>query len=155
MDGFDAKEWATFMRGHQNPLVCAGQGCLEIDLGGKKLLEYAREVASRLKCPIAATGNVQAFLGSDGQEGRSKKMWLAEVFGYLQGNWQEPLLEKRPDLVVLAGYPPWMVRGLVEGVRGVSFVHLGPGRLENAHRSVGEAPFGQWKQALERLVEAL
>ncbi len=155
MDGFDAREWATFLRGHQNPLVCAGQGCLEIELGGKRLLEYAREVASRLKCPIAATGNVQAVLGSAGQEVRSKKMWLAELFCYLQGTWQEPLLAKRPDLVVLAGYPPWMIRGLVERVKAVSFVHLGPGRLENADRSVGEAPLGEWKQALERLVEAL
>lgn len=155
MDGFDAREWATFIRRHQNPLVCAGQGCLEIELGGKKLVAYIQEVASKLCCPIAATGNVQAFLLSAGERLRSKKMWLTEVFCYLQGNWQEPLLEKRPDLVVLAGYSPWMVRGMVEGVRGVSFVHLGPGRLENAHRSVGEAPFMEWKQALERLVEAL
>lgn len=155
MDGFDAREWATFIRRHQNPLVCAGQGCLEIELGGKKLLAYAEEVASKLGCPIASTGNVQASLRSAGERVRSKKMWLAELFCYLQGEWQDPLLEKRPDLVVLVGYSPWMVCGMVKGVRGVSFVHLGPGRLVVADRTVGEWPSGEWKGELDRLVEVL
>lgn len=155
MDRFDAREWATFIRRHRNPLVCAGQGCLEIDLGAKKLLAYVQDVASKLGCPIAATGNVQASLDGAGKTVRSKKMWLSELFCYLQGNWQEPLLENRPDLVVLAGYSPWMVRGMVEGVRGVSFVHLGPGKLEGADRTVGEEPMKEWKEALDRLVEAL
>lgn len=155
MDGFDAREWAAFIRRHENPLVCAGQGCLEIELEGEKLLAYAREVALRLDCPIAATGNVQASLAKAGEKIRSKKMWLAELFCYLQGTWREPLLEKGPDLVVLVGYPPWMVRGMVDGVRGVSFVHLGPGRLENASRTVGEASLQEWKRALDLLMEAL
>jgi len=155
MDGFDASEWAAFIRRHENPLVCVGQGCLEIELEGKKLFTYAREVALKLDCPIAATGNVQASLAKTGEKVRSKKMWLAELFCYLQGTWREPLLEKGPDLVILAGYPPWMVRGMVDGVRAVSFVHLGPGRLENASRTIGEAPLLEWKRALDLLVEAL
>jgi hypothetical protein len=57
MARFDARKWAHYLRRHHNPLVVAGDGCDRIVLDGKRLGEYAADVALKLSCPIAATGN--------------------------------------------------------------------------------------------------
>lgn len=155
MEKFDAAGWARTLRQSAHPLLVAGQGCLTIQLGAKPLLEYAAAVAGRLGCPVAATGNtVEALRRLDGSV-RAKKMWLAELFRYLEGDWREPLSPERPDLVVSVGVPAEDLGGLVAGARGVDVVHLGPGELPEARLSMGRIPLSEWERNLEDLLRAL
>jgi len=154
MAKFDAISWVRYMKRHRSPLVVAGEDCVHITLEGKKLSDYAVEVALRLRCPIAATGNT--LLTVIRHEGvRAKKMWLAELFRYLEGKWEDAVSERRPDLLVLIGYRPDILNGMVAGVRRVHTVFLGPGRLAAADKSVDELSFAQWRRDLDELIEAL
>ena len=92
MQTFDAQEWAKEIRRHKNPLVVAGEGCELISLDGKPLVAYAADLAEALSCPVAATGNIFLALQEQGRNVKTKKVWLAELFRYLQDGWEEPLL---------------------------------------------------------------
>ena len=155
MQTFDAKGWAQAIREHKNPLVVAGEGCSSISLDGKPLVAYAAELAEALSCPVAATGNT--FLAVQEQAGnvRFKKMWLAELFRYLEDDWQDSILEDRPDLLLLIGYRPEMVQGMAAGLERISVAHLGPGTLPDAKLTMEETPLVEWKRRLDELVAAI
>ena len=154
MPTFNAAKFAGYIRRHKNPVVVAGDGCDHIRLDGKLLVYYAAEVARKLGCPVAATGNtVLAFKKEEAI--KTKKMWLAELFRYLQDKWTEPLLENRPDLLVLIGYRPEAIDGMISGIKRVHTVHLGPGKALSANKSVAALSFSQWKENLDDLIRAL
>lgn len=154
MAKFDASSWVRYIKSHKNQLVVAGEGCEHIYLEGRRLSDYAVEVATKLSCPIAATGNT--FLTVTRHEGvKAKKMWLAELFRYLEGKWEDAVLERRPDLLVLIGYRPDILNGMVSGARGIHTVFLGPGRLAAAHRTMDEVPLAEWRRGLDELIRAL
>jgi CO dehydrogenase/acetyl-CoA synthase epsilon subunit len=155
MQTFDAKAWARTIREHKNPLVVAGEGCERITLGGKPLVAYAVELADALSCPVAATGNL--FLAVREQAGnvKAKKMWLAELFRYLEEQWEDSILEQRPDLLVLIGYRPEMVQGMAAGLERISIAHLGPGQLSTAQLTMEETSLDEWKRRLDELVASL
>jgi len=154
MQTFDAQEWAKTIRKHKNPLVVAGEGCELISLDGKPLVAYAAELAEALSCPVAATGNIFLALQEQGRKVKTKKVWLAELFRYLQDGWEEPLLEERPDLLLLIGYRPEMVQGMVARTQDMSIAHLGPGELASAQLTMDEIPLVEWKRRLDELIAA-
>ncbi|MFC1823804.1 hypothetical protein ACFL9T_13930 [Thermodesulfobacteriota bacterium] len=154
MPTFNAAKFAEYIRGHKNPVVVAGGGCDRIRLDGKLLVDYAAEVARKLGCPVAATGNTVLAIKKD-ETIKTKKMWLAELFRYLQDKWAEPLLDNRPDLLVLIGYRPEAIDGMISGLKRVHTVHLGPGKALSANKSVAALPFSQWKENLDDLIRAL
>jgi CO dehydrogenase/acetyl-CoA synthase epsilon subunit len=154
MKRFDARKWASYVRKHNNPLVVAGDGCDRIVLEGTRLGAYAARVAAHLGCPVAATGNTILELRRyDGV--RVKKMWLAELFRFLQDGSLEPFLDRPPDLLVLIGYRPEGIHGLVASLRNIHTVHLGPGSLGVADKTMEETTLGEWKRKLDDFVEAL
>lgn len=155
METFDAAGWARTLRQAARPLLVAGQGCVTVELGGKPLIGYAAALAARLGCPVAATGDTVAPLRRIDGALRAKKMWLAELFRYLEGPWREPLLAERPDMLLSVGVPAESLRGLAAGARGVDLVHLGPGALPEARLSMGRIPLTQWERNLEDLLRAL
>jgi len=155
MAKFDAEKWAKRIRKHKNPLVVAGEGCRQIPLNGKSLIDYVDELAKKLDCPVAATGNTILAMEEQGSQVKAKKIWVAELFRYLEDKWEEPLLEKRPDLLVMIGYHPDVIRGMVAGASKIKIAHLGPGALPEATLSMGEITLGEWKQNLDALIAAL
>ena len=154
MQAFDAQAWARKIREHKNPLIVAGEGCEQIRLDGKPLVAYAVELAGALACPLAATGNILLAVREQDKNVKTKKMWLAELFRYLEEGWEDPLLERRPDLLLLIGYRPEMVQGMAAGLREVSIAHLGPGALATAQLTMEETPLVDWKRRLDELVAA-
>ena len=105
MANFDAQKWAGYIREHKNPLVVAGEVCGEISWPEKGLIDYAVELAGKLSCPVAATGNTVPTVKKLNENIKTKKMFLAEIFRYLEDDkWLEPLLDDRPDLVLFIGY---------------------------------------------------
>ncbi len=156
MADFDAKKWAEVIRQHKNPLIVAGEGCGNIPLPDKGLLDYAVALAGKLSCPVAATGNTVSAVKKISPDLKTKKVFLAELFRYLNAaQWQEPLLEERPDLVVLIGYRGQMVQGMAAGLKEVKVAHLGPGEVPAASLSMGEIPLEEWARNLDALVAAL
>ena len=155
MQTFDAKDWVQTIREHKNPLVVAGEGCETISLDGKPLVAYAAELAEALSCPVAATGNTLLSFQERAAGVTSKKMWLAELFRYLEDDWQDSILEDRPDLLLLIGYRPEMVQGMAAGLQGISIAHLGPGTVSNAKLTMEETPLVEWKRRLDELVAAI
>ncbi len=154
MAKFDAQKWVEYIKKHKNPVLVTGDGCDNISLNGKKLVEYAAEIAKKLDCPVAATGNTVLYLKKN-DELNIKKMWLAELFRYLDEDWVDNLSESRPDLLILIGYHPRIVDGMVSNARRIHTVFLGPGKLSSANRSTDEVPLKDWKSNLENFINAL
>ncbi len=154
MQTFDAQGWVREIRGHKNPLVVAGEGCEQITLEGKPLVAYAIELAETLSCPVAATGNTLLSVQQKAGSVKAKKMWLAELFRSLEDDWQDSILEDRPDLLLLIGYRPEMVEGMAAGLQRISIAHLGPGTVTAAKLTMGETPLAEWKRSLDELLAA-
>jgi CO dehydrogenase/acetyl-CoA synthase epsilon subunit len=154
MQTFDARDWAQTIRKHKNPLVVAGEGCAQISLDGKPLVTYAVELAQALSCPVAATGNTLLSVQEQGKNVKTKKMWLAEIFRYLEDDWEDSILNDPPDLLLLIGYRPEMVQGMAAGVQWVSVAHLGPGMVSTAKLTMEETSLEEWKHRLDELVAA-
>ncbi len=154
MAEFNALEWSKFIKEHKNPLLVVGDGCDRIKLSGKALYEYAVSLAETLGCPVAATGNTILALEKSGVK-NCKKMWIAEIFTFLKDPWMEPLAKERPDLLILIGYRPDIVNGMLAGAENVHTIHLGPGKASAADLSTDETPIAEWRKSLEELVSAL
>jgi CO dehydrogenase/acetyl-CoA synthase epsilon subunit len=154
MQTFDAQDWAQEIRKHTNPLVVAGDGCERISLDGKPLVAYATELAEALSCPVAATGNIVLAVQQQSGHVKTKKMWLAELFRCLEDDWEDSILENRPDLLLMIGYRPEMVQGMASGLQRVSLAHLGPGVVSTAKLTMDEIPLVEWKRRLDELVAA-
>ena len=154
MQTFDAQDWAQRIRKHKNPLVVAGDGCEKISLDGKPLVSYAVELAAALSCPVAATGNILLAVQQQAGNARTKKMWLAELFRFLEDDWEDSILQDRPDLLLMIGYRPEMVQGMAAGLERISIAHLGPGAVWTAMLTMEEIPLAEWKRRLDALLAA-
>ena len=154
MQTFDAQDWAQEIRKHTNPLVVAGDGCERISLDGKPLVAYATELAEALSCPVAATGNIVLAVQQQAGNAKTKKVWLAELFRCLEDDWEDSILEDRPDLLLMIGYRPEMVKGMAAGLERITVAHLGPGTVSSAKLTMEETPLVEWKRRLDELVAA-
>jgi len=155
MDKFDATAWTEKIRQYKTPLIVAGQGCTEIRLNGRALEDYALDLAEALGCPVAATGNAVRSMGKTERPVAVKKMWLVELFRYLEEDWQEPLTSGKPDLLLTIGLHPELLEGMAVGLEGVELIHLGPGAVADACLNMKAVPLGEWEQALGQLVREL
>jgi len=156
MANFEAEKWAEYIRQHNNPLIVAGERCEHITLQTKGLTDYAVALADKLSCPVAATGNTVPSFKKINPDLKTKKIFLAELFRYLgAAKWQEPLMDNRPDLVILIGLHGPMVQGLAAGLENISVAHLGPGEVPAAALSMGEIPLEEWARNLDALMAAL
>lgn len=154
MDNFDASDFGRYIGNYHNPLILAGDVCNHIMLDSKRLTEYAAEIALKLDCQVGATGNAINDL-SKYQGIKVRKAWLAELITALKGEWAEPILSERPDILIFIGYRPEMIDGLLAGVESVGSVHLGPGKSLASERSLAATTFSEWKQNLEALLGAI
>ena len=156
MANFEAQKWAEYIRQHNNPLVVAGDRCEHISWPAKGLIQYAVALAEKLSCPLAATGNTVPAVKKASPDLKTKKIFLAELFRYLgAAKWQEPLMDNRPDLIILIGYSGKMVQGMAAGLKDINVAHLGPGEVPSAALSMGEIPLEEWGRNLDALVAAL
>ncbi|MEW6033999.1 MAG: hypothetical protein AB1603_03995 [Chloroflexota bacterium] len=145
---------AKYIKGKKNVLVLAGYLCDEVEFNGKKLSDYAAEVALRLDVPVAATGNSVVALKQKGARAAKKvALGLVEMLRYKE--WRDPVTASRPDLLVLIGYPREVARALVTAARGVETVVLGTSVVEEATYSLGDASLSQYQRNLEGLVKRL
>jgi CO dehydrogenase/acetyl-CoA synthase epsilon subunit len=132
----------------------AGALCDKLDVDGKSLLDYVAEISKKTDAPIAATGNTVTGLRQRGID--VKKAWAIEMANFAHRDWHHPIMEKKPQIMVLVGYSPLLAGNLVSVVKGVETVVLGDRYVEAATYSLPDKDsYRAWRKELDDLVGAL
>ncbi len=145
---------AQHLRGGKRVLIMAGALCDKLDVDGKSLLDYVTEISKKTNAPIAATGNTVTGLRQRGID--VKKAWAIEMANFAHRDWHHPIMEKKPQIMVLVGYSPLLASNLVSVVKGVETVVLGDKYVEAATYSLPDKDsYKAWRKELDDLVAAL
>jgi len=145
---------AQHLRSGKRVLIMAGALCDKLDLEGKSLLDYVADISKKTNAPIAATGNTVIGLRQRGID--VKKAWAIEMANFAHRDWHHPIMEKKPQVMVLVGYSPLLASNLVSVVKGVETVVLGDKYVEAATYSLPDKDsYKAWRKELDELVAAL
>jgi len=145
---------AQHLRSGKRVLIMAGALCDKLDVDGKSLLDYVAEISKKTDAPIAATGNTVTGLRQRGID--VKKAWAIEMANFAHRDWHHPIMEKKPQIMVLVGYSPLLAGNLVSVVKGVETVVLGDRYVEAATYSLPDKDsYKAWRKELDDLVGAL
>jgi CO dehydrogenase/acetyl-CoA synthase epsilon subunit len=145
---------AQHLRSGKRVLIMAGALCDKLDVDGKSLLDYVAEISKKTDAPIAATGNTVTGLRQRGID--VKKAWAIEMANFAHRDWHHPIMEKKPQIMVLVGYSPLLAGNLVSVVKGVETVVLGDRYVEAATYSLPDKDsYKAWRKELDDLVAAL
>lgn len=147
-------EVARAMKGTRNLLVLAGSLCDEMELDGRKLLDYAADIALKLDAPVAATANTVVALKARGVR-TAKKAAVQMVEMLRHEGWRDPVAAQRPEMLVLIGYPGEVARALVVATQGAQIVALGTSAVEQATYSLGNASQKRFQVELEEIIKGL
>jgi len=146
-------ELAQYMQ-KKKVLLLTGSLCDKVELDGKKLLDYAAEVALKLKAPVAATANTASGLKAKGVD--AKKKIAAEMVDYMRyEEWREPIMPQKPEVLLFIGYPTVVAKGLVSATKGVATVVLSNSYIEEATFSFPDSSLQGYQQNLEALLQNL
>jgi CO dehydrogenase/acetyl-CoA synthase epsilon subunit len=145
---------AQHLRSGKRVLIMAGALCDKLDVDGKSLLDYVADMSKKTNAPIAATGNTVTGLRQRGID--VKKAWAIEMANFAHRDWHHPIMEKKPQIMVLVGYSPLLASNLVSVVKGVETVVLGDKYVEAATYSLPDKDsYKAWRKELDDLVAAL
>jgi len=154
MSAKDPSWLAQHLRSGKRVLIMAGALCDKLDVDGKSLLDYVAEISKKTDAPIAATGNTVIGLRQRGIN--VKKAWAIEMANFAHRDWHHPIMEKKPQIMVLVGYSPLLAGNLVSVVKGVETVVLGDRYVEAATYSLPDKDsYKAWRKELDDLVGAL
>jgi CO dehydrogenase/acetyl-CoA synthase epsilon subunit len=145
---------AQHIRSGKRVLIMAGALCDKLDVDGKSLLDYVADMSKKTNAPIAATGNTVTGLRQRGID--VKKAWAIEMANFAHRDWHHPIMEKKPQIMVLVGYSPLLASNLVSVVKDVETVVLGDKYVEAATYSLPDKDsYKAWRKELDDLVAAL
>lgn len=150
------KGLAKNVKRRKNVLLVTGELCNTIDFdGGKTLLDYAVDIARKLRGPVAACGNTVVGLKQKGIT-RTKKMWVGEVVAFMRDPWMDPIMKERPDALVFIGYNPSAAGWLASMVKSCETVALCYSSVPEATHSLPDtASLHQYQRNLEDFVRSL
>lgn len=145
---------AQYLSSGKKVLLLAGALCDQIELEDKSLLDYVAEIHKKTKAPVAATGNTVNGLRERGVD--TNKAWAAEMVNFMRYDWQNPIIEGKPEVMVFIGYSPILATSLVSAVQNAETVVLGNTYIEEATYSLPDTTsFKEWQEELTELVQAL
>lgn len=155
------RKLAEYLKGKRTVIV-AGQLCNEVELGGKKLLDYVVEISNKLNAPIAATGNTAIPLRERGAKSVTK-MWAIELMNFLRWPWEKDkehpkIMNEKPQCLVLIGYSAPVAQSLVSTVKteDCATIVLGSKYIDSATFSFPDSTsFKQWERNLKEFVASL
>lgn len=152
------RDLSKFIKGKKNPLLVTGALCDEVDFpeSRRKLLDYAVDVAKKLKDrPVAACASTVVGLKEKGIT-NTKKMWVGELVEYTRDPWMEPMIKERPDCMVFLGYTPGSTDWLCSMVTNMETVALCYQEVPNATHSLpNTVSFKEFQKNLEEFVKGL
>jgi CO dehydrogenase/acetyl-CoA synthase epsilon subunit len=150
----DASWLAQYLRSKKKVLILAGALCDQVEFEGKGLLDYVVDIAKNMKAPVAATGNTVTGLRARGID--TGKAWAAEVVNFIRYEWQYPLIDGKPEVLVFMGYSPILTANLASAVEDAESVALGSTYVDAATYSLPDVnSFKEWQKELTTLVQAL
>lgn len=145
---------AQYLSSGKKVLLLAGALCDQIELEDKSLLDYVAEIHKKTKAPVAATGNTVNGLRERGVD--TKKAWAAEMVNFMRFDWQNPIIDGKPEVMVFIGYSPILAANLASAVQDAETVVLGNTYIEEATYSLPDTTsFKEWQKELTELVQAL
>ena len=138
----------------KNVLLLTGYLCDEMELGGRKLSDFAAQIALKLDLPVAATGSSAVPLKEKGV--RATRKALAEMVNLTRfPYWGDPITAQRPEMMVFIGYPARMLKSVLPAVKGVETVVLGNMSMKDATFSLPDASLREYQKNLESLIGSL
>jgi len=147
-------ELANALKSRKNVLLLTGYLCDEMELNGRRLVDYAADIALKLNLSVAATGNTVVALKERGV--RAGKKVLAEMVNLTRfPHWGDPVITERPEVMVFIGYPPGVLKPLLPAVKGAETIVLGNVCLKEATFSLPDASLSQYRLNLESLIGEL
>ena len=145
---------AQHLRSGKRVLIMAGALCDKLDVDGKSLLDYVVDISKKTGAPVAPTGNTVTGLRQRGID--VQKAWAIEMANFAHRDWHHPIMEKKPQIMVLVGYSPLLASNLASVVKGVETVVLGDKYVEAATYSLPDKDsYKAWRKELDDLVAAL
>ena len=160
------QEIAAFVKSKSNPLLVTGYLCDIFEMDGRKLIDYAADIAKKMDVAVAATANTVVGLRARGVE-RTKKMWAGEILNYMRDPWRKQymqrdvpkvhsLMEDRPDVLILLGYDARVTDWLISGLRDIDTVALAPRAVGRATCTLPDTiSLPRWGKLLDELVAEL
>ena len=152
------EETAKCLKEGKNTLLVAGSIANDLEVGGKKLLDYFVEVAKLTDTPIAATGNTMFHLKTlkKNKEIKAKKMMAADLVNFLRvEKWEEPITPERPELLVFFGYYPDIARMLISTIEGSRTMSLDNRCMDGATYSAPDLSVEEWGDFLNKVIDNL
>ena len=145
---------AQHLSSSKRVLIMAGALCDQLELEDKSLLDYVAEMSKKMNAPVAATGNTVNGLRERGID--TNKAWAAEMVNFMRWDWQHPIMEAKPEVMVLIGYNPILAANLASAVQDVETVALGNIYIDEATYSLPDTTsFKEWQKELAELVATL
>ncbi len=150
----DASWLAKHLLRKKRVLIMAGAQCDQIELDGKSLLDYAAEISTKMKAPVAATGNTVTGFRQKGID--TNKAWAIEMVNFTRHEWKHPIMKKKPDAMVFIGYSPTLAASLASAVKDAETVVLGNTYVDEATYSLPDVTsYKAWQKELSDFVQAL
>ena len=138
----------------KNVLLLTGYLCDEMELGGRKLSDFAAQIALKLDLQVAATGSSAVPLKEKGV--RATRKALAEMVNLTRfPYWGDPITAQRPEMMVFIGYPARMLKSVLPAVKGMETVVLGNMSMKDATFSLPDASLREYQKNLESLIGSL
>ena len=135
-------------------LIMAGGLCDQVEMGGASLVDYVAEIAKRTNAPVAPTGNTANALKDKGID--AAKAWAIEMVNFTRYDWQHPITDKKPKVILLIGYSPVLAANLASAVKDAETVALCSSYIGSASYSLHDVQsFQNLRQELDEFVEAL
>ena len=135
-------------------LLFTGALCDTLEIGGKKLLEYAAEIAESAGIPVAATGNTVAGLVK--KDITTKKVFAMDIINYMRAEkWEEPLFKEKPETLAFIGYYPSFLNMMLTALKDTKTVTLDNVALEEATLSPPDLNLDDWAKFLDDVIGEL
>ena len=148
-------ETAKLIKEEKRRLLVAGSICNDLEVGGKKLLDYVVDIAKLTDTPIVATGSTMFHL-KDNKEIKAKKMMAADLVNFLRAEkWEEPITSERPELLVFLGYYPDIVKMLSSTIQNGKTMVLDNRCMNEPTYSAPDMSFNEWAQYLDNVIDHL
>lgn len=145
---------ARAMKGKKGILILTGSLCDQMELGEKKLSDYAADLALKLDAPIAASANTVNALRAKGT--RVEKKLAIEIVEMLRyDGWRDPIMRNRPEVLIFIGYPRGIASGLVSATEGAETIVLGTTAIAESTYSSPDQSQSDFEQSLKSLLKAL
>ena len=149
-----AIEIAKCLKEDKNILLLTGALCDNMEIGEKRLVEYAGEIAELAGIPVAATGNTIAALVE--RDIKTKKVFAGNVINYMRAEkWEDPIAPERPETLVFIGYYPSFLNMMLSTLKGKKTICLDNVALEEVTLSPPDMNIDDWGKFLNEIINEL